>query len=83
MDQKVWPWSECSGKVPAPEVKVMDLVDTFSTMVSKGHNLSMSSIDARVEKNLYPIQLESWMESIKSMNRNNQVYYLMMVMSVE
>ena len=82
MDQKVWPWSECSGKVPAPEVKVMDLVDTLSTMVGKGHNLSISSIDARVAKNLYPIQLGSWMETIKSMNGNNQVY-LMMVMSVE
>ena len=41
-----------SGKVPVPEVKVMDLVDTFSTMVGER---AMSSIDARVAKNLYPI----------------------------
>uniref|UniRef100_A0A7S3VGE7 Uncharacterized protein n=1 Tax=Chaetoceros debilis TaxID=122233 RepID=A0A7S3VGE7_9STRA len=52
-----------SGKVPEPQVKVMDLVDTFSTMVG---GMSMSSIDARVAKNLYPIaSLESRKQAVE------------------
>jgi len=52
-----------SGKVPVPEVKVMDLVDTFSTMVGER---AMSSVDSRVAKNLYPIaSLESRKQAVE------------------